>query len=178
MLRRFASLLARLVPAGEADRDLLTAATEQFEAALRFDEEYVPALIGLARAHALKAEYWYAPGSYMFPKAKAAIVRALEIDPACAEARATLGNLLLFCDWNWTEAEREIESAIRLNAKSMSVIRHAAWFYMCKGAGDEALRAIQRALAIEPSSPALQLFLARMFVHRASIAARSMYFRA
>ena len=59
------------------------------------------------------AEYWYAPGSYTFPKAKAAIVRALEIDPSSAEARATLGNILLFCDWNWAEAEREIETAIR-----------------------------------------------------------------
>jgi DNA-binding winged helix-turn-helix (wHTH) protein/Flp pilus assembly protein TadD len=143
----------------------LTAATEQFQAALQIDAEYVPALIGLARAHALQAEYWYAPGSYMFPKAKAAIVRALEIDPSCAEARATLGNLVLFCDWNWAEAEREIESAVRLNAKSVCVYVNAAWFYLCKGAGAKALRAIQNALAIEPSSPALQLFLARTFVH-------------
>jgi DNA-binding winged helix-turn-helix (wHTH) protein/Flp pilus assembly protein TadD len=144
----------------------LTAAAEQFEAALRFDNENVPALIGLARAHALMAEYWYAPGSYAFPKAKTAIVRALEIDPSSAEARATLANILLFCDWNWADAEREIEIAIRLKPQSTSVYTTAAWFYMCKGQGDEALRQLQRALLIEPSSPALQLFVARMFLHR------------
>jgi len=144
----------------------LTAAGEQFEAALRFDDENVPALIGLARAHALMAEYWYAPGSYAFPKAKTAIVRALEIDPSSAEARATLADILLFCDWNWADAEREIEIAIRLKPQSTSVYTTAAWFYMCKGQGDEALRQLQRALLIEPSSPALQLFVARMFLHR------------
>ncbi len=159
--------MARVVSARETiPRARLTAAAEQFEAALRFDDENVPALIGLARAHALMAEYWYAPGSYAFPKAKAAIVRALEIDPSSAEARATLANILLFCDWNWADAEREIEIAIRLKPQSTSVYTTAAWFYMCKGQGDEALRQLQRALLIEPSSPALQLFVARMFLHR------------
>jgi len=143
----------------------LTAAAEQFEAALRVDQQHVPALIGLARAHSLMAEYWYAPGSYTFPKSKAAIVRALEIDPASAEARAILGNILLFCDWNWTEAEHEIETAIRLNPKSSTIYIHAAWFYMCKGSSDRALREMQRALLIEPSSPVLQLLVARIFLH-------------
>lgn len=143
----------------------LTAAAEQFEAALVVDREYVPALIGLARAYALLAEYWYAPGSYTFPKAKAALVRALEIDPSSAEARATLANILLFCDWNWADAEREIETAIRLNPKSTSVYINAAWFYMCKGVSDRPLREMQRALLIEPSSPVLQLFLARVLLH-------------
>ncbi len=104
------------------------------------------ALIGLARAHALMAEYWYVPGSYTFPKAKAAIVRALEIAPSSAEARATLANILLFCDWNWAEAEREIETAIGLRTKSTSVYTNAAWFFMCKGTGEKPLREMQRAL--------------------------------
>jgi DNA-binding winged helix-turn-helix (wHTH) protein/Flp pilus assembly protein TadD len=143
----------------------LAAAAEQFEAALRLEAEHVPALIGLARSHALLAEYWYAPGSYTFPKAKAAIVRALEIDPSSAEARATLANILLFCDWNWAEAEREIDTAIRLNPKSTSVRTNAAWFYMCKSGGEKPLREMQRALFVEPSSASLQLFMARMFLH-------------
>lgn len=143
----------------------LSAAAEQFEAALRLENAHVPALIGLARAHAFMAEYWYVPGSYTFPKAKAAIVRALEIAPSSAEARATLANILLFCDWNWTEAEREIETAIGLKTKSTAVYTNAAWFYMCKGGGEKPLREMQRALFVEPSSPALQLFMARMFLH-------------
>jgi DNA-binding winged helix-turn-helix (wHTH) protein/Flp pilus assembly protein TadD len=143
----------------------LAAAAEQFEAAVRIDPEHVPALIGLARSYALMAEYWYAPGSFAFPRAKAAIVRALEIDPSSAEARAALGNILLFCDWNWAEAEREIEMAIALNPKSISTYVTAAWFYMCRGSDDKPLRALQGALLVEPSSPVLQLFLARIYLH-------------
>ena len=42
---------------------------------------------------------------------------------------------------------------------------NAAWFNMCKGSGDKPVREMQRALLVEPSSPALQLFLARIFLH-------------
>lgn len=143
----------------------LTAAAQQFEAALSVDPNYVPALIGLARSYSLMAQYSYAPGSATFPKAKAAILRALEIDSGSAEARATLASVLLFCDWDWNQAEREIETAIRLNPKSTAVYLNAAWFYTCKGSVIEALREMQRALLIEPSSPVLQLCLARIFLH-------------
>ena len=65
----------------------------------------------------------------------------------------------------WAEAEREIETAIGLRTKSTSVYTNAAWFFMCKGTGEKPLREMQRALFVEPSSPALQLFMARMFLH-------------
>lgn len=143
----------------------LCAAAEEFEVVLRIDKEHVPALIGLARAYACMAESCYAPGSYTFPKAKAAIVRALEIDPSSAEARATLGTILLLCGWNWAAAEREISTAISLNPKSTSVYTSAAWFYICKGSSERSLQEMRHALAIEASSPPLQLFLARIFLH-------------
>jgi DNA-binding winged helix-turn-helix (wHTH) protein/tetratricopeptide (TPR) repeat protein len=143
----------------------LTAAALQFEAALSINRNYVPALIGLARSYSLMAQYSYAPGSSTFPKAKAAILRALEIDPLSAEARATLATVLLFCDWDWNQAEREMETATHLNSESTSVYLNAAWFYTCKGWGLEAMREMQRALFMEPSSPVLQLCLARIFLH-------------
>ncbi len=143
----------------------LCAAAEEFEVVLRIDREHVPALIGLARAYAYMAESCYAPASYAFPRAKAAIVRALEIDPSCAEARAALGISSLFCSWDWAAAEREIGTAIALDPKSTAVYTCAAWFYICKGSSDRALQEMQRALRVAPSSPALQLFLARIFLH-------------
>lgn len=143
----------------------LAAAAEQFQAALRVESSYVPALVGLARAYALMTGYWYAPSSFTLPRAKAAIVRALEIDPSSPEARATLASILLLSDWNWADAEREIETAIRSNPKSASVYIDAAWFYMLKGSGEQPMRQMQRALLVDPSSPVPQLFLARLFLH-------------
>lgn len=143
----------------------LAAAAEQFGAALELDPNQVPALIGLARAYTLMAQYGYASGALTFPKAKAAIVRALEISPSSAEARAALGNIQLFCDWSWDEAEREIQTAIRLDPKSTFVYVSAAWFYMCKGSRDETIFEMERAISIDPSSPLLQLCFAQMFLY-------------
>jgi tetratricopeptide (TPR) repeat protein len=143
----------------------LATAVDQFEAALRIDGDNVPSLIALARSHMLIAEHWYAPTCYAFSKAKAAIVRALELDPASGEAQAVLGDILLHCDWNWVEAERHIETAVEISPKSSVVNATAAWFYVCKGDREQALRRTQRVSLIESSSPSLQLFLARIFLH-------------
>lgn len=145
--------------------EALTAAAQQFDAALQIDSNAVPALIGLARAHILMAQYGYACGSQTFPKAKAAIVRALEIAPSSAEARAALANILLFCDWNWNEAEREIHTAIRLAPKSTSVYVSAAWFYICKGSKHDAVLEMERAISIDASCPLLQLCFALTFLY-------------
>ena len=54
-----------------------------------------------------------APGD-SFPKAKAAAMRALAIDDSLAGARAALGYALLYYDWDWDGAEREMRRAIEL----------------------------------------------------------------
>lgn len=143
----------------------LAAAAEQFESALGLDAENVPALIGLARAQALIAESSYAPGVYAFRKAKAAIARAIDIDSACAEARAALADVLLLSDWNWLEAERQIEFAIALKPSSSCVYASAASFYMLKGNSELAVRRMLHALLAESSLPWLQIFLARTFLY-------------
>jgi DNA-binding winged helix-turn-helix (wHTH) protein len=140
-------------------------AIEHFEAALRLDPHYTPALVGLAQAYTRLALYWYVPGSYAFPKAKRVLLRALELDPSSACAHAVLSMILLFCDWDWEEAAREIAIAVRLNSNSTVVCNTAAWHYVCRGAIELAIAQTQCALAIEPGSLPLQLLLARMFLH-------------
>ena len=44
----------------------LQAAADAFEAALQIDPDYVPALIGVARANVYRASYWHAPGNTVF----------------------------------------------------------------------------------------------------------------
>ena len=48
----------------------------------------------------------HAPAAGM-PRAKAAVTRALELEPGLGEARATLGCIRSFYDWDWAGAERE-----------------------------------------------------------------------
>jgi DNA-binding winged helix-turn-helix (wHTH) protein/tetratricopeptide (TPR) repeat protein len=143
----------------------LHAAIDHFEAALNANPDYVPALVGLARAHSYLAEHWYVPGSHAFPKAKDAVIRALEIEPSSAAAHAALSNIMLFYQWDWREAKREIDAAVRLNPDSIPVCTSAIWFYECTGASDRALAQAQHALSLEPASPALQILLGRVLAH-------------
>lgn len=143
----------------------LRCALDHFEAALQLDPNCAPALVGIARAYAFLAEYWYVPGSHAFPKATFAVLRALEIDPASGTAHAVLSNVRLFCEWNWREAKREIETAGRLNPNATAVRTSAMWYYECVGANDKAMSEIRHALLLEPSSPALQVLLGRAFIH-------------
>jgi len=48
-------------------------------------------------------------------KAKAAVRRALEIDPELGEAHTSLGFLHMFYDWDWRNARREFEHALELH---------------------------------------------------------------
>jgi tetratricopeptide (TPR) repeat protein len=140
-------------------------AIEFFEGALFMDPDYVPALIGLARAHALLGEYWHAPSNLSFPAAKRAVSRALEIEPGSAAAQAVVSELLCFADWDWKGAKDAIELALRLNPGSTFVRNNAAWLYICVGDYAEALAQTQFALMMDPSSLPLQLLLARVLVH-------------
>lgn len=140
-------------------------AIEFFEAALRASPNYLPALIALARAHALLAVYWHVPASVAFPTAKKVIARALAIDSASAGAHAVRSGIRCFCDWDWKGAQDEIDLAIRLNPSSAFVRSNAAWLHVCTGRYADALEQAQFALVMEPSSLHLQLLLARVLVH-------------
>ena len=140
-------------------------AIECFEAALAADSNYLPALIGFARAHALLAVYWHVSPSLSFPLARQAIARALELDPNCSIAHAVYSGILCFCDWDWRRAQTEIDLAIRLNPGSTFVRNNAAWLYVCAGRYQDALVQAQSALTMEPASLPLQLLVARVLVH-------------
>jgi len=143
----------------------LRAAADAFEAALHMDAEYVPALIGLARAHALLAEYWHVPPGPAFGKARSAVERALRWDQRSSMAHAVLSEIYLFADWDWSKAGRSAWTAIALNPQSAFARNNSAWYYVCRGELDKALGEAQHALIVEPASLQLQLLHARVLVH-------------
>lgn len=142
----------------------LSAAVQYFESALRNDPNYVPSLVGLARAHLLLAQHGYSPGRNEFPKAKDAAIRALQLDPTCAAAHAVHSNIILFCDWNWRDAKRELDTAVQLDPKQATVRASAVWLFAWIGQHEKALAEIEHAVVSEPSSPPLQLLLGKALV--------------
>ncbi len=60
------------------------------------------------------AFYSNAPPMEVYPKAKAAALKALEIDDTIAEAHCSLAAAQAG-EWDWLAAEREFQRAIELN---------------------------------------------------------------
>ncbi len=143
----------------------LRRALEFFHRALEANPDYVPALIGLARAYGLLGSYWHAPPSATFPNAAGAIEKALTIEPANGVAHAVKSGLLCFGDWNWQRAREEIDLAIALNPGSALVLNNATWLDICTGRYEDALEHARLALALEPASLLQQVLIARALAH-------------
>jgi DNA-binding winged helix-turn-helix (wHTH) protein/tetratricopeptide (TPR) repeat protein len=90
-------------------------AVEYFEQAIREDPEYALAYAGLADSYNLMAGNSGLPPRETFPKARAAAVKALEIDNTLAEAHTSLALVRYLFDWDWSAAEVGFQCAIELN---------------------------------------------------------------
>ena len=143
----------------------LWAAIEAFENAVRLNAACIPALVGFARSYLTLAELGHVPAKPAFTRARKAIARALNIDPSSASAHAALSGILLFFEWDWVGAQKELDYARRLNPSSAFVLSSAVWLSICKGTHDKARSDLQRALMLNPSSRHLLLLFAQALIH-------------
>ena len=108
--------------------------------------------MGLADSYALMAAYSVRPPSESMTRARAAALRALELDESLAEAHASLGLVKLLHDWEWDEAERRFRRALALKP-GLAIAHHwFAEFLMARGRTEEALMELQRAEELDPLS--------------------------
>lgn len=132
--------------------DGLRRAIEDFRKAIDADPSYALAYVGLAEAYGVLGFYTVLAPSDAFPKAKAAALRALEIDPELAEARAPLAYAMHYFDWDWSGAEREYRRTLEANPNSSVAHLWYANLLATSGRLDEALAHFRRALELDPLS--------------------------
>src|SRR5256712_4308721 len=96
-----------------------------FQQALAHDSNYALVYAGIADAYFTLTGWSYLLPREGMPKARAAALKALALEPSLAEAHASLGDQLCFYDWDWPAAEREFRRAIELNA----ALANAHYFY-------------------------------------------------
>jgi tetratricopeptide (TPR) repeat protein len=87
------------------------------------------------------------------PKAKAAAMRAIELDDSLAEAHASLGYVKLTFDWDWTGAEREFRRALALNPNLASGHAGYAHFLLTLGKSEQAVQEIRQLKNVDPLFP-------------------------
>ena len=132
--------------------DGLLQANEHFQAAIDQDPQYALAYVGLADTFNIVGYYGGRRPSVVYPRAKAAAARALDIDPTMAEPHASLGFSRLFYDRDWAGAEQAFLEAIRINPTYASAHQWYAWLLMVTRRWDEMMRAMQRAHDLDPLS--------------------------
>ncbi|HKE57669.1 MAG TPA: tetratricopeptide repeat protein [Pyrinomonadaceae bacterium] len=144
----------------------LKKALEYAQAAIAADPTYAPAYVGLADSYnLLGAQHSVLPPRESFPKAKAAALRALEIDEMLAEAYASLAFVECCFEWNWLAAERSYRKAIELKPNYPTAHHWYGEFLATLGRFDEAQEELQRAQEFDPLSLAINVDLAASYFY-------------
>jgi TolB-like protein/tetratricopeptide (TPR) repeat protein len=150
--------------AGKAQYWSTAKAVAHYREAIAADPGFAPAYAGLAESSTF--DY---PTRETMPRAKAAALKALELDPRLAEAHAALGLVHTFWEWDWAAADRSFQRALALNAGNAEIHQYYSQHLSAAGRRDEALEQAQRALTMDPLSPRLSgqyarvLYLARRY---------------
>jgi len=127
--------------------------SEYFEQVIQIDPKYAPAYARLALSHTLLAALRpEEPPMEIYPKAQAAALKALELDPTSADAHAALAVVRYKGQWNWAEAEKEFKTALELDSNSSTA--HVAYgnFLETMARFDEAIAELKRAEELDPLS--------------------------
>ena len=124
-----------------------------FTAATDKDPNFALAYTGIANVFAGLGIMNLAPPSEMWPKAKAAIQKALSLDGDLAEAHAAAAELAFWYDWNWDAAGLSFDRMLSLNPGDALSRGMHAWFCLNRRRFDESIGEIKKALVLDPLMP-------------------------
>jgi TolB-like protein/Tfp pilus assembly protein PilF/tRNA A-37 threonylcarbamoyl transferase component Bud32 len=147
------------------DKKNLEKALEYFQEAIENDPTYALAYSGLADTYIVLADNIFIPASEAFPKAKAAAMKALEIDDSLAEAHISLAAILESYDWDFAGAEREYQRAIDLKPGYATAHQWYALHLSFLGRYEEAIVEILRARELDPLSPRINANVGQLFFY-------------
>jgi len=146
--------------------DGLKVALAYFKQAIEEDPKYAQAYSGLADTYALLGDWQYAvmTPKEAFPKAKAAAIKALELDSTLGEAHNSLAFVLDGFDWDFDAAGKEFQRAIELNPGYATAHHWYAWHLSLLGRYDEAIAEMRKAENLDPLSLIINADLAELLV--------------
>jgi len=146
--------------------DGLKKAVDYFNQAIAKDPNYAAAYSGLADTYALLGDWQYAvmtPKEAM-PRAKAAAMKALELDDSLGEAHASLAFCLDGFDWNFEAADREFRRSIELSPSYATGHHWYSWHLALLGRNSEAIAEMTKAENLDPLSLIINADLAELFL--------------
>ncbi|MDX6445455.1 MAG: eukaryotic-like serine/threonine-protein kinase [Blastocatellia bacterium] len=124
---------------------------ELFQQAIKLDPNFALAYVGVSESYNVMPSYPYMSPNEANPLAKAAVAKALELDPDLPEAHTVAGMIAATYDWDWVKAEREFKRSLELDPNLANTHYRYAWVYLSPmGRHDEAIAEMKRAMELEP----------------------------
>jgi TolB-like protein/DNA-binding winged helix-turn-helix (wHTH) protein len=136
-----------------------------FQQAVHLDPAFAPAYAGLADTYSLLANYSVLSPQDAFPLAVDAARRAVQLDPASAEAHTAMAYPEHHYSWQWAASEHEYKTAIALNLSYSTAHVRYAEYLSSVGRHDEAVAEMHLARELDPLSPVYAGNLGRFLYH-------------
>jgi TolB-like protein len=133
-------------------------ASDYFQQAIEKDPAYGLAYSGLADCNSGLAWHGFISPREALPRAKAAALKAIEIDPQSGEAHASLA-LVLHHQGDWARAETEFKRALELSPRYANAHHWYGDYLSAMGRHEEALVEAKRAFELDPLSPIINTWL-------------------
>jgi len=132
-------------------REGLEKGAEHFRRAIEIDPNFAPAYAGLAQCYVFLGYWSYASYQNVYPKAKTAALRAVELDGSLASAHCALGAVHWWHDWDLAASERAFQRALELNPNdAIAHIWYGVFLAVVRDNFEAALAESRRALERDP----------------------------
>ena len=132
--------------------DSMNRSVAYFQQAVTRDPKYALAYCGLADAYALLGYRGGFPSKDALSRAKAAALKAIELDDTLAEPHSSLAFIAETHEWDWATAEREYNRALELNPGDARAHHWYAGYLMYVGRFEEGIAEAKRARDLDPLS--------------------------
>jgi serine/threonine-protein kinase len=114
-------------------------AIQLFQESIDLDVEFALPYLGLAKAWIMLGIHGLRAPRDVYPKAKAAVTKALDLDGGLAECYASMGDIVKGYEWNWEDAEIQYLRALELDPQCGIAHQWYANLLSILGRHDEAI---------------------------------------
>jgi len=145
--------------------DRVSKSFDYFNRAIEKDPGYALAFAGLAYAYLVLSFYSPTRPKDLYPKARQAALKALELDDGLAEAHEALGVVKAYWEWDWKGAEREFQRTLELCPEYVWAHFHLASIRLSNGRFDEAIEIFRKIQFLDPLNTAFKRNLGECYLY-------------
>jgi adenylate cyclase len=160
------------------DKENVGRAVELYRQALAIDSTNARAWVELANAVSRQAWQNYIDSKEGRKQAKAAALKAIQLDSTLAGGYLELGDNYLYAEFNWKAAEENFLKGLKLEPDNSDILYSlGGGLYFATGKWDDAIKYMKRSIDLDPLRPISYLNLGNILTHAGRIPEATPYLR-